>query len=163
MSKERSSGIASSTPSTPVPIQLTSKDQEEDKVEDQNDEDNVEQLLSRDKVFTKTYNTANKTDYEAHHKVIELGYEINNHESGFLGKGAFGEVKKAKATKKDNITVAIKMINLNKAKRKGANAENELRHEVYVLSKVKRNQHKNIIEMIDHFRVDDIFYLVLGQ
>lgn len=93
------------------------------------------------------------------------GYQLENQ----IGKGGFGIVKRA-IQSKSNKEVAIKIIDVKmkeddkmdeaKKKRRRQRRMDDLRHELHVLEKVR---HENIIELIEHFMIDDILYIAMGK
>lgn len=97
--------------------------------------------------------------------LLSLGYQVENQ----VGRGGFGLVKRA-IKAKSNKEVAIKIIDVKmkddekmdekKRKKRRQKRMDDLRHELFVLEKVK---HENIIELIQHFMIDDILYIVMGK
>ena len=84
----------------------------------------------------------------------EKGYDFKNKED--LGKGAFGNVFKIC---KDGQTFALKEISLKSDHtRRDRKQFKKLKNEIFIIYKIK---HKNIIQMIDHFIVNNNCYLVL--
>ena len=97
--------------------------------------------------------------------LLSLGYQAENQ----VGRGGFGVVKRAVQVK-SNKEVAIKIIDVKmkddekmdekRREKRRQKRMDDLRHELFVLEKVK---HENIIELIQHFMIDDILYIVMGK
>lgn len=73
---------------------------------------------------------------------------------GKIDEGAFGVVSKAQRIG-DSLIVAVKEIDLSK---KRAKRIEEMKRELFVLQKV---EHKNIVQLIEHFVVDETLVIVM--
>jgi len=110
--------------------------------------------------------TTNIADYDLGHVPIDI-YTTNENETaeqivearGYLlqeriGSGAFANVYKAWQIN-DQFYTACKIIEIKKKKKKRLN---DLKHELYVLSKM---DHINIIKLYEHFLIDEKVYIFL--
>lgn len=121
--------------------------------------------IDEKKDISKKYYTKNKTTQETTELIIKLGYQLEDQ----IGKGGFGIVKRA-IQLKTNQEVAIKIIDVKLKEEENMDEElrlkrrqrrlDDLRHELFTLEKVK---HENIIELIEHFMIDDILYIAMGM
>lgn len=129
-------------------------------------DDNLNELIDDDRLaanfsgannreITKKYRTQNKTQKEVNEILLNIGYVLERQ----LGKGSFGVVRRG-LNQKTNQRVAIKMISLSTTDVKKKEKQMiDLKHELYVLENVR---HPNIIEMYEHFMIDNTMYIVMG-